>query len=56
MVLSVSEKFLPYANLVTEKLKSLGYKVDVDYGKGTLNKKIAVAQTESYNYILVVGA
>lgn len=56
MVLTVSEKFSDYAKKVKERLVLEGYRVDVDSGKGTLNKKIAVAQTEGYNYILVVGA
>lgn len=55
IVLSVSEKFLEYGKQVKEKLCLEGYKVDVDTGKGTLDKKIALAQTEGYNYILVVG-
>lgn len=55
IILCVSEKFLEYAKQVKEKLHSEGYRVDVDSGKGTLNKKIATSQVDSYNYILVVG-
>lgn len=56
MVVSVSEKYLDYAKKVKELLKKEGFKVEVDLGKGNLQKKIAVAQTENYNYILVCGA
>lgn len=56
IVLTVSEKFSDYANKVKDRLNYEGYVVDVDSGKQTLNKKIFNAQTEGYNYILVVGA
>ena len=56
VIYCVSEKFLDYAKQIKQRLNNEGYRVDVDSGKGTLNKKIAVGQTEGYNYILVVGA
>lgn len=55
-ILCVSDKFLEFAKQVKERLYCEGFQVDVDTGKGTLPKKIAVSQTEGYNYILVVGA
>lgn len=55
MIVSVSEKYLEYAKKVKELLKKEGFKVEVDLEK-EIYKKIAVAQSENYNYILVCGA
>ena len=56
IVLTVSDKFMGYANQVKDRLAYEGYMVDIHSGKQTLDKKIVLAQTEGYNYILVVGA
>jgi threonyl-tRNA synthetase len=51
----VHDKFLYYAEEVAGKLKDAGFNVDIDDSDNTLNKKVRNAQTEQYNYILVVG-
>lgn len=48
-------KYLDYANKVRDELHAAGYHVDVNDSKKQLKKKIREAQTDQYNFILVVG-
>jgi len=54
-VIPISEKFLGYAETVAQQIHEKGFYVDVDRSDNTIPKKIALAQVEQYNYILVVG-
>lgn len=56
IILTVSEKFSSYAKKLKDRLNLEGFRVDIDCGKLTLPKKVALAQIEGYNYILVVGS
>ena len=54
-ILTIADRFNPYAEKVSEQLKSAGIRVETDFMPETLNKKIRNAQIEQVNYILVVG-
>ena len=54
-ILPVTEKFNEYAHSIKEKLMECKYYVDVNDTNLTLPKKIAIAELDHYNYILVVG-
>eukprot|EP01097_Dermamoeba_algensis_P005308 TRINITY_DN3371_c0_g1_i1.p1 TRINITY_DN3371_c0_g1~~TRINITY_DN3371_c0_g1_i1.p1 ORF type:complete len:116 (-),score=22.53 TRINITY_DN3371_c0_g1_i1:24-371(-) len=55
IVLPISEKHVDYAVEVQKKLIAAGFYADVDLSDKQLKKKIPLAQTAQYNYILVVG-
>jgi len=55
VILPVSEKFNEYANEVRKQIHEGGFFVDVDLSDKKLQKKIALAQLDQYNFILVVG-
>ncbi len=54
-VIPISPAHTEYAVKVREELWKAGYFVDVDDGSERFQKKIAVAQTSQYNFILLVG-
>ncbi len=54
-VLPISDKFLDYAEKVSDTLKAAGFRVDVDAANDRLNAKIKLAQEEKVPYMLVVG-
>lgn len=55
-IIPVSDKFADYASTVGALMKKQGYYVDIDETTSTLNKKIRTAETNQYNYLLIVGA
>ncbi|KAI3913098.1 hypothetical protein MKW98_007114 [Papaver atlanticum] len=55
IVCPISEKFIPYAQQVKDKIHKAGYYVDVDVTDRKIAKKIREAQLAQYNYMLVVG-
>ncbi|KAG6391943.1 hypothetical protein SASPL_149707 [Salvia splendens] len=55
IVCPVSDKSLPYALEIRDRIHGAGYYVDVDTTDRTINKKVREAQLAQYNYILVVG-
>jgi threonyl-tRNA synthetase len=55
IVLPVSEKFMGYAQKVTDILLEHNYYTDLDKSSNTVSKKIREAEVSKYNYILVVG-
>ncbi|KAL1531447.1 threonine--tRNA ligase [Salvia divinorum] len=55
IVCPVSDKSLPYALEIRDRIHGAGYYVDVDSTDRTINKKVREAQLAQYNYILVVG-
>ncbi|MEM4598819.1 MAG: threonine--tRNA ligase [Candidatus Diapherotrites archaeon] len=54
-VIPISDKNNAYAEKIVGALKSLGIRVDADYSKETLSKKIRSAQSEKIPYMLIVG-
>jgi threonyl-tRNA synthetase len=54
-VLPISDKFLDYAQSVTDKLKAAGFRADIDANNERLNAKIKIAQEDKVSYMLVVG-
>ena len=54
-ILPISEKFTLYAETVEKKLKSLGYRCEVDERAEKIGYKIRAARNERVPYILVVG-
>ncbi len=54
-VVPVSEKFINYAQKITDTLRDNYYHADLDTSNNTVSKKIIEAELDKYNYILVVG-
>jgi len=54
-VLPISDKALPYCQSIYLYLHRLGYEVAVDPSAGTINKKVAKAQADQWNYMLIAG-
>ncbi len=54
-VLPISDKFVEYAQSVTDKLKAAGFRVEIDANNERLNAKIKVAQEAKVPYMLIVG-
>jgi threonyl-tRNA synthetase len=54
-VLPITDKQLPYANEVAEKLKAAGVRVTVDDRSEKVNLKIRDAQMQKVPYMLVIG-
>ena len=54
-VLPISDKFIDYAQSVTDKLKAAGFRVEIDANNERLNAKIKIAQEAKVPYMLVVG-
>lgn len=55
VVLPVSAKSMEYAQTVHDAIMKAGFYVDLDQSDEQLKKKIALAQIEQYNFILVIG-
>ncbi len=55
IVLPLSEKFVDYADKVTEKLRAEGLRVDVDRSNEKLGAKIRDAQLQKIPWMLIVG-
>ena len=55
MVVPIAETHREYAESIRKRIHDAGFMVDADGTNDTINKKIRNAQTEQYNYILVVG-
>jgi len=55
IVLTITNSVDEYATKVHKTLVEAGYECDLDFSGHTLNKKIALAQTSKYNFILVIG-
>lgn len=54
-ILSVSEKHVAYAKEVSDALKAIGIRGEIDDANESLGKKIRKAKTEKIPYLLVVG-
>lgn len=54
-VLSISNRYLDYANTVTNQLKSLGLRVELDKRDEKLGYKIREARLDKVPYMLVIG-
>lgn len=55
VVLPITDRHLPYASQVTEKLRQAGLRADLDDRKEKVNFKIREAQLQKVPYMLVVG-
>ncbi len=55
IVLPISDDYLPYAQDVGSRLKSLGIRVEVDQRNEKIGRKIREAETQKIPYMLVVG-
>ena len=55
IVCPITDETAAYAEEVYSKLRKLGYEVELDLSKASLNKKIRTNQQKQFNYILVVG-
>jgi threonyl-tRNA synthetase len=55
MVLSISEKFNPYALEVTQSLKEAGLRVEQDLSPDKIGAKIRLATLQKVPYMLIVG-
>lgn len=54
-VIPVAEKNVDYANLIRNRTENSGFRVRIDYRKGSLGGKIHAAEREKIPYIFVVG-
>lgn len=54
-VLPIADRHLDYAKEAAKKMFDAGIRVEVDDRAESTNKKVRDAQTEQFNYILVVG-
>ncbi len=54
-VLTVTDRNIPFAEKVTEKLKEAGVRVELDSRTETIGKKIRDAQMEKINYMVTIG-
>jgi len=54
-ILTIAEKFAPYANHVREVLMNAGVRVELDDRNETIGKKIREAQLEKVPYSLIIG-
>lgn len=55
-VLPISEKFLDYAQSVTDRINDAGYRAELDERSEKIGYKIREAQTQKIPYMLIVGA
>lgn len=55
MIITIAEKYMPYAREVRSLLHDQGYFVDVEETNRQLAKKVREAQLAQYNLILVIG-
>jgi len=54
-VLTLTDKNIPYAREVVEKLKNAGFRVEEDFRSEKINYKIRIAQLEKVPYMLIIG-
>lgn len=54
-ILSVSENFVSYAEIIYQMVKASGLRVQLDDSSDGLGKKIRNAETDHVNYVLVIG-
>ena len=54
-VITISEKQVEYGQLVTEKLKAAGIRVEIDDGDATIGKKIRTHRKLQPAYMLILG-
>ncbi len=54
-ILPISDKFMPYAEVVMKQLKQAGVRVEVDDRQEKIGKKIREAELSRVPYMLVVG-
>ncbi|MBN2457698.1 threonine--tRNA ligase [Candidatus Woesearchaeota archaeon] len=54
-IVTVADKFNPYAQKVLEKLEAGGIRAELDKRQLTISKKVREAQLDKVNYILVIG-
>ena len=54
-LLTVTEKFLPYAKEVAEKLEACGIRVELDDRNEKIGYKLREARNQKVNYICVIG-
>ena len=55
VIVPISDKFLPYAKKIEEKLKAKDIRVELDSKNESVSKKIREAEMQKVNYTLVVG-
>jgi len=55
MVVPVAQGAFEYAQVVHDKLHDAGIYVDVDLSNNQFPKKVALAQTNQFNFIVIVG-
>lgn len=54
-IIPISEKFIPYAQKINDILHKEGFYVDIDISDNKMQYKILMAQTNMYNYMIIVG-
>ncbi len=54
-IITIADRFRPYAEKVQEQLKASNIRVEIDSRKETVNKKVRESQLQKIPYILVVG-
>jgi len=54
-VLTIKDRVIPYAETVSSRLKSLGFRVEDDFRPEKLNYKIRQAQLEKVPYMIILG-
>jgi len=55
MIVPITDRHVPYAREVQERLRAAGIRADVDAGDARMNAKIRDAQLQKIPYMLVVG-
>jgi threonyl-tRNA synthetase len=54
-ILTVTDRVLPYAKEVRQRMKEKGLRIEIDNRSETISKKVRDAQLQKVNYILVIG-
>lgn len=54
-VLTVTDRNIPFAAKITERLKKAGVRVELDVRTETIGKKVRDAQMEKINYMVTIG-
>ncbi len=54
-ILTISEKHIEYANSVTEKLRQVGVRVELDCSDDTIGKKLRTHRAMRPAYLLILG-
>lgn len=55
VLIPITDRHIPYAEEVARKLRSAGFRVEVDDSSDRMNAKIRDAQNQKIPYMLVVG-